>query len=164
MTGEFKFHLSIVWMILIPSLKTPFWAKLSTTAGKVDPVEMRLIFRPCSTCPHMGNVAMKMLRRRGHSQRCPAAAHQLIYTSCGLHPWQGCTWEHPLCTSWSFTECASLVLGNAVPHWGHPVSCWGMKFPFSIGVFPWHGEMWVHTPKWGRRGPGQDTGTQQSAG
>lgn len=79
MTGESKFHLSIVWMILIPSLKIPFWAKLSMAAGKVYPVEMRLMFRPCSTCPHhMGNVTMNLLRRRGHSQWRPADPHQLM--------------------------------------------------------------------------------------
>lgn len=42
MTGESKFHLSIVWVILTPSLKTPFWAKVSMTAGKVYPAGMRL--------------------------------------------------------------------------------------------------------------------------
>lgn len=42
MTGESKFHPSIVQVNSIPSLKAPFWAKVSTTAGKVYPVKMRL--------------------------------------------------------------------------------------------------------------------------
>lgn len=42
MEGEFKFHLSILWVNSVPSLKAPFQAKASTISDKAYPAKMRL--------------------------------------------------------------------------------------------------------------------------